>query len=373
MEWSMIHGDSRHAIPDEEFDLVVTSPPYNVGVDYAGHDDRLSLGAWRALIKTVFTEAWDRLAEGGRLAVNVQHGVGRSPMIPLGFHVEGIGHDLPDALYRGCIVWDKGPVNTTAWGSWLSPSNPVLRGRYEQVHVWSKGSLTRNGGPGDLTEREFTTATMDVWNIGAESAREDHPAPFPIALAERLIKLYSWPGDRVLDPFAGIGSSGVAANRLGRSWVGIDTSEEYCTIARERIETDELPAEIAIPDDVMAEAERFARVLARGAAEVGVLEVRRVQLSPSAGPWERYRRTLSNQVTTGAYGVVQRRDASRVFWTTADAPALQRWAYRPIRMIKAPSVEALEAKLLLDVARVLADATGDRRTRAVTPRGFSLS
>lgn len=127
MGWRIIHGDSRTAIPDEEFELVVTSPPYNVDKPYAGHDDTLSLAGWRALVTTVLGGAWDRLVHGGRLCVNVQHGVGRSPMIPLGFHVEGIGHALPDALYRGAVVWHKGPVNTTAWGSWMSPSNPVLR------------------------------------------------------------------------------------------------------------------------------------------------------------------------------------------------------------------------------------------------------
>ena len=95
MDWRIIEGDSRVAIPDEEFELVFTSPPYNVGKEYAGHDDALSVGAWRALITTVLSESWDRLVDGGRLAVNVQHGVGRSPMIPLAFRVEGIGHALP--------------------------------------------------------------------------------------------------------------------------------------------------------------------------------------------------------------------------------------------------------------------------------------
>ncbi len=145
MNQTVICGDSRAAIPDQEFDLVITSPPYNLGTDYKGHDDALSVGEWRALVATVLTEAWDRLIDGGRLCVNVQHGVGRSPMIPIGFHVEGIGHSLPGAQYRGAVVWHKGPVNTTAWGSWRSPANPVLRGTYEMVYVWSKGSLARHG------------------------------------------------------------------------------------------------------------------------------------------------------------------------------------------------------------------------------------
>ncbi len=370
----VIQGDSRTAIPDQEFDLVVTSPPYNVGKDYvASHDDALSVGEWRALIKTVLSEAWDRLTVGGRLAVNVQHGVGRSPMVPLGFHVEGIGHELPDAMYRGCIVWDQGPVNSTAWGSWLSPSDPVLRGRYEMVFVWSKGTTKLKGtGEGDLTPTEFTTATMDVWQIAAEQSRKDHPAPFPVALAERLIKMYTWPGDRVLDPFAGVGSSGVAAKRTGRSWVGVDVSPVYCEIARRRIESAEPVAEIELPDAMRTEAEKFAAVLARGAKEAGVLELRRVQLSAAAGAWERYRRTLSNLVSVGAYGVILRRDGSRVFWTTGNGPTLRRWTSKPIRTIKAETVEQLEAKAFKDVTQVLIEAADDRRTRRVTARGFKV-
>ena len=345
MDWRIIEGDSRVAIPDEEFELVFTSPPYNVGKEYAGHDDALSVGASRALITTVLSESWDRLVDGGRLAVNVQHGVGRSPMIPLAFRVEGIGHALPDALYRGAIVWHKGPVNTTAWGSWLSPSNPVLRGTYEMLYVWSKGALGRSSGRGDITEEQFTEATLDTWHIAAEQSRADHPAPFPLALAERLIRLYTWPGDRVLDPFMGTGSSGVAAKRLGRSWVGIDTSAEYCEIARERLsavmEEAEPVEDIELPDELAEFGRRFARVMAAGAHESGELEVRRVQLSHVAGKWERYRRTLANQVKVGAYGVVQKEDGSRVAYTTSrgrsQLATLRRWSRGPVRTIRSVS------------------------------------
>jgi DNA modification methylase len=379
VEYTIIEGDSRTAMPEAEFDLILTSPPYNVRMPYAGHDDDLPLAGWRALIKTVLMEAWDRLVDGGRLVVNVQHGVGRTPMIPLGFHVEGIGHELADAFYRGCIIWDKGPVNTTAWGSWMSPSNPVLRGTYEQVHVWSKGSPSRKGGPGDLTQSEFTEATLDTWHIAAEQSRKDHPAPFPVALAERLIKLYTWPGDRVLDPFMGIGSSGVAAKRVGREWVGIDTSPDYCRIAAERLaathEGDGTTAEVALSDELRAVAAEFAKVLAQGAHAAGKLEVRRVQLTPSAGSWERYRRTLSNHVQLGAYGVIQRQNASRVFWVAGDeqSSTFRSWTKKPQRTIRADSIEELEAKLIIDVSQVLVEVSGDRRTRAVTPRGFALN
>ena len=138
---------------------------------------------------------------------------------------------------------------------------------------------------------------------------------------ERLIRLYTCPGDRVLDPFCGIGSSGVAAKRLGRSWVGLDTSVEYCGIAEERIEAVGDNAEdIDLSDELAGFCHEFARVMATGAHESGALEVRRFQLSHAAGPWERYRRTHANHVTVGAFGAIQGTDGSRVGWTTGHGP-----------------------------------------------------
>lgn len=382
MAWRVVEGDSRVAIPVEECELVVTSPPYNVGKDYSDHADAVPLGEWEQLVTRVLGAAWGRLVEGGRLAVNVQHGVGRAPMVPLSHHVEAIGHSLAGSLYRGAIVWHKGPVNTTAWGSWLSPSDPVLRGTYELVHVWSKGSLRREGGVGDLSEREFTEATLDVWHISADRSDWGHPATFPVALAERLVRLYSWPGDRVLDPFAGTGSSGVAAVRWGRSWTGVEVSQEYCRIARQRLtkaaqsgESTKDTITRGLPDDAVEFARMLSRVVSQGAAAGGDLAVRRVRLMDRSSGWERHRRTLSNHVTVGAYAVVQLENGTRVAWTTSSkrshVATLRRWSSKPIRTIRAETVEELEDKLFRDVASVMADASQDRRTRAVTARGFT--
>lgn len=373
--FKVIHGDSRTDLPDGPFDLVVTSPPYNVGKDYTGHEDTLSVAGWRALVTTVLRESWDRLVVGGRLCVNVQHGVGRSPMIPLGFHVEGIGHNLPGALYRGAVVWHKGPVNTTAWGSWQSPSNPVLRGTYEMVYIWSKEEMRRDGGAGDLSGQAFTEATLDMWMIPAEQSRVVHPAPFPVALAERLIRLYTWPGDRVLDPFMGSGSSGVASVRCGRDWVGVDTSAEYCTVARQR-----LTATHNDPNDIVElneELEGFcielSTSLALGARAGDSLEIRRFIITGSDS-WERYRRTLSNHAQVGAYAVMRRTDGSRVGWTTSHGRSqsltLERWTKKPVKTIRATTIEGLERAVLHDARRMATDASPDRRTRHVTVRGL---
>jgi hypothetical protein len=277
-------------------------------------------------------------------------------------------------MYRGAIVWNQGPVNTTAWGSWQSPANPVLRGTYEMVHVWSKRSLTRPGGRGDLTSGGFLETSLDTWHIAAEQNRGDHPAPFPVELADRLIRLYSWPGDRVLDPFCGIGSSGVAARLSGRRWVGVDVSPAYCELAQRRIAGIDLTARspvAALDPELQAFTVELAETLAAGAHAAGSLEVRRFRVVAN-GRWERYRRTLANHVDVGAYAVLRRRDGSRVAWTTSHGRAqlltLQRWSRKPVRTITAKTREELEAALLDDVARQAAEAAPDRRGRAITAR-----
>ena len=248
MSGRIICGDSRYAIPQETVQLVVTSPPYNVGIDYADHDDGMPFGEWQRLIGQVFRESWRVLEPGGRMAVNIVHGDGRSPMIPLGHEVEKALGVLPRAYYMGAIVWDKsaavGP--STAWGSWKSPSAPVLRGEYEMIYVFGKGGgklmgQKLNSGElselSDITGPEFIAATKDVWrDIGTTNAdRSGHPAAFPVALAQRLIQLYTWPGMKVLDPFFGSGTTGLAADSTNRDWTGVELSMDYCKLAAKRI------------------------------------------------------------------------------------------------------------------------------------------
>jgi DNA modification methylase len=228
-------AEDMHQIPDNCVALMVTSPPYNVGKEY---DDDLGIEDYLDLLRRVFTETFRVLEPGGRIAVNVAN-LGRKPYIPLNQYVAAllteIGFDL-----RGEIIWQKAKSagGSCAWGSWRSAKNPTLRDVHEYVIVASKGSYSRvRKGEDTITKEEFLEATVSIWNILPESARRvGHPAPFPVELPRRLIELYTFAGDLVLDPFVGSGTTAVAAVEADRHYVGYDLSREYLKIAERRIQ-----------------------------------------------------------------------------------------------------------------------------------------
>lgn len=227
-------SESMAEIPDDCIALMVTSPPYNVGKDY---DDDLSLDEYLDLLGTVLEETTRVLEPGGRIAMNVAN-LGRKPYLPLNHLVAGILQDL-GLLLRGEIVWQKaqGAGGSCAWGSWRSAKNPTLRDVHEYVIVASKGAYRRSRiGKDTITKEEFLEATTSVWNIKPASARRvGHPAPFPVELPRRLIELYTFEGDLVLDPFIGSGTTAVAAIEASRHFVGYDSDPAYLEIARARV------------------------------------------------------------------------------------------------------------------------------------------
>jgi site-specific DNA-methyltransferase (adenine-specific) len=223
-------------IPDASIHLMVTSPPYNVKKEY---DQDLSLQEYRKLLRTVFLETYNKLVTGGRACINVAN-LGRSPYIPLHHYIIKemlqIGY-----LMRGEIIWNKDASagNSTAWGSWQSASNPVLRDTHEYILIFSKESFTRKKGDNEntISKEEFLEWTRSVWNFPAVSAKSiGHPAPFPVELPRRLIQLYTFKGDVVLDPFCGSGSTCLAALKDGRHYIGYDKEQEYVKLAKQRIE-----------------------------------------------------------------------------------------------------------------------------------------
>jgi site-specific DNA-methyltransferase (adenine-specific) len=227
-------AEDMHQIPDNCVALMVTSPPYNVGKDY---DDDLDLDEYLGLLHRVFAETYRVLEPGGRVAVNVAN-LGRKPYIPLNQHVSAllteIGFDL-----RGEIIWQKAKSagGSCAWGSWRSAKNPTLRDVHEYIIVGSKGHNARQRkGADSISKEDFLEATISIWDILPESARRvGHPAPFPVELPRRLIELYTFEGDLVLDPFIGSGTTAVAAVEAERHFVGFDLDADYLELAETRI------------------------------------------------------------------------------------------------------------------------------------------
>lgn len=229
-------SESMRELPENSVALMVTSPPYNVGKDY---DRDMSLDEYLQFIERVLTETHRVLVPGGRVAFNVAN-LGRKPYIPLNAHISLLASSI-GFLMRGEIIWmkGKGASGSCAWGSWMSASNPTLRDLHEYVLVFSKQRFDRpNKGRSTIDRDEFMSATTSVWHIPPESAkRVGHPAPFPVALVERLIQLYTFEDDLVLDPFMGSGSTALAAITTGRRYVGYEIDPEYVEICNRRVDS----------------------------------------------------------------------------------------------------------------------------------------
>ena len=234
-------AEDMSMIPDNSLHLMITSPPYNVSKEY---DNDLSLEEYLEMLTKVFTETYRVLVNGGRACINVAN-LGRKPYIPLSDYVSKIMIDLGFNM-RGEIIWNKAASASpsTAWGSWKSASNPTLRDIHEYILVFSKGDYKRDRNKEEKEYRENTISrdefmewTKSIWTFNAESARRiGHPAPFPVDLPYRLIQLLSFTNDIILDPFIGSGTTGIAALKSSRKFVGFDTSKDYIKLADKRIE-----------------------------------------------------------------------------------------------------------------------------------------
>lgn len=228
-------SERMNELPDNSVHLMITSPPYNVTKEY---DQNLTLESYLRLLTNVMQEVYRVLTNGGRACINIAN-VGRKPYIPLSDYVSKLMIEI-GFNYRGEIIWDKSASagGSCAWGSWMSASNPSLRDIHEYILVFSKGNLNRKkeGKESSISRDDFLEWTKSIWRMNTESAkRVSHPAPFPIELPHRLINLYSFKGDIVLDPFMGSGTTAIAAFQNGRSYIGYDTEEEYIKIANKRI------------------------------------------------------------------------------------------------------------------------------------------
>jgi len=221
-------------LPDNSVHLVVTSPPYNLKKEY---EDFADIDEYLVFLIKVFKEVKRVLVDGGRIAINIAN-TGRKPYLPLSHYITKMLLD-DGFLMRGEIIWNKGASAgvSTAWGSYMSASNPILRDVHEYIIVLSKSSYKRcEKGISTITKEQFAEYTKSIWNINAASAKAlNHPAPFPVELPYRLIQLYSFKDDIVLDPFMGSGSTALAAIKSNRFYVGYEKTEKYITIANNRI------------------------------------------------------------------------------------------------------------------------------------------
>ena len=230
-------SENTEELPDNSVHLMVTSPPYNVGKEY---DENLTLEQYREFLKRVWKEVYRTLVPGGGACINIAN-LGRKPYIPLhAFIVE----DMLELgfLMRGEIIWNKANSSSrsTAWGSWLSAANPTLRDIHEYILVFSKGKFSRknaNRKRSTISKEEFLDFTKSVWKFKAEPAHAvGHPAPFPVELPYRLLQLYTFEGEVILDPFIGSGQAAIAAIKTNRHYVGYEINEEYVKLAEKRIQ-----------------------------------------------------------------------------------------------------------------------------------------
>jgi site-specific DNA-methyltransferase (adenine-specific) len=250
----VLQGDSARLLEVAEtraVHLIVTSPPYSLGVDYgqAGYADDQPYTTYLNWVRTWAATLLEISADGGRACIN----------IPLDSNKGGKRAIYADYLrifrevgwnYQTSIVWNEQNISRrTAWGSWLSPSAPFVTAPVEMIAVFHKGGFRRpstDGRRGDITRDEFLAWTLGIWTFaGANPRRVGHPAPFPEELPRRLIKLYSYPGDVVMDPFSGSGTTLVAAKRLGRTSIGVEINPTFCALTQRNVQAVEVDLEAA--------------------------------------------------------------------------------------------------------------------------------
>jgi len=241
-ENKIICGDSYDVLrklPDNCVDLIFTSPPYNFGLDYESNDDAHYWNNYFNKLFKIFDECIRVLKYGGRIVVNIQPLF--SDYIP-SHHIISNYFMSKKLIWKGEILWEKNNYNCkyTAWGSWKSPSSPYLKYTWEFLEIFAKGTLKKEGDSNkvDITDDEFKKWVVAKWSIAPEKNMKDynHPAMFPKELALRVLKLFSFQNDLILDPFNGVGTTTYIAKISNRRYLGIDISKEYCEKAKNRID-----------------------------------------------------------------------------------------------------------------------------------------
>lgn len=239
----IVCGDSEYILkemPDNCIDLIFTSPPYNFGLDYQDGEDAHYWEDYFSKLFAIFDECIRVLKYGGRIIINIQPLF--SDYIP-SHHIISNFFMNRKLIWKGEILWEKHNYNCkyTAWGSWKSPSSPYLKYTWEFLEIFCKGSLRKAGKKEniDISADQFKEWVVAKWSVAPERKMKDfnHPAMFPEKLVYRVLKLFSYVGDVILDPFNGAGTTTFVARRLSRKYIGIDISREYCKTAQDRLDS----------------------------------------------------------------------------------------------------------------------------------------
>ena len=218
-------------------DLIITSPPYNVDIKYGSFDDEISYETYLQFTKEWLRKCYRLLKDDGRFCLNIpldkNRGGQQSVYADITYLSKKVGFK-----YHSTVVWNEQNISRrTAWGSWLSASAPYVIAPVEMIVILYKKQWKKmNKGVSDITRDEFMEWTNGVWTFTGESKKRiGHPAPFPVQLPRRCIKLFSYVDDTVLDPFLGSGSTLIASMQTGRRGIGIDIDEKYCSLAKRRL------------------------------------------------------------------------------------------------------------------------------------------
>lgn len=235
----ILHDDflKTDRIKEGVIDLIVTSPPYNVDIKYKSYDDKIPYDEYLNFTKEYLTKCYKLAKNDGRFCLNIPLDKNKGGQQAVCADITKIAKDV-GWKYHSTIIWNEGNISRrTAWGSWLSARAPYVIAPVEVIVVlYKKRWRKMNSGKSDITRKEFIDWTSGVWNFMGESKkRVGHPSPFPVELPRRCIKLFTFVGDTVLDPFLGSGSTLIACAETGRKGVGVEIDKNYCELTKKRL------------------------------------------------------------------------------------------------------------------------------------------
>ena len=227
------------SISEDSIDLVVTSPPYNIDIHYNSHKDDLSYEKYLKFTQEWLGKCYSLVKDDGRLCLNIPLDKNKGGQQAVCADITNIAREV-GWNYHSTIIWNEGNISRrTAWGSWMSASAPYVIAPVEVIVVlyknhWKKNNHQRKN---DISKQEFMDWTNGLWTFSGQNKKGagGHPAAFPVELPKRCIKLFSFIGDTVFDPFLGSGSTLIASYLNNRKSIGVDIDKSYCDIAINRL------------------------------------------------------------------------------------------------------------------------------------------